>query len=192
MIEFRQVSFSYGGKAVLRDLSFRVERGSRRGLRGPSGSGKTTVLRLILGLETPDSGVVDIAKGPVSALFQENRLLPYLTVAENCALFATDKKTVAPMLEALGLREAAHCLPSALSGGMARRAALARTLCREAALYLLDEPFTGLDGESARRAAEAVNRVTAGRTVLAVSHRTEELEALGCGDWIDLDTKEGI
>ena len=180
MIDFDLVSFSYGEKAVFRDLTLHVGAGERTALRGASGCGKTTLLRLVMGLEQPQSGAVTVRADRISALFQGNRLLPYLTVAQNCALFATDKEEVRPMLRALGLADAADALPSALSGGMARRAALARALCRDAALYLFDEPFSGLDAENAARAAELVNRVTAGKTVLVATHHGDEADMLGC------------
>ena len=178
MIELNHVCFSYGSIAVLRDFSLRIDAGERVAVHGTSGCGKTTLLRLILGLEQPQSGTVTMDAERTAVLFQEDRLLPYLSVARNCALFA--QSPVAPMLQALGLADAAEALPSALSGGMARRAALARALCHDAALYLFDEPFNGLDEESATRCAEQINRVTAGKTVLVVTHHDDEAEALGC------------
>lgn len=180
MIDFDRVCFSCGEKRVFQNLSFHIAAGERAALSGESGCGKTTLLRLILGLERPASGRAAVGTDRVSVLFQENRLLPYLTVAQNCALFAEDRALVGPTLRALGLAEAANALPSALSGGMARRAALARALVHAAELYLFDEPFNGLDTENAARAARTVNRVTAGKTVLVVTHHSSEAEALGC------------
>ena len=180
MIDLERVCFSYGQKEVFRGLTLHVGAGERVAICGESGCGKTTLLRLVMGLERPDSGVVRVRAARVGALFQEDRLLPYLTVAQNCALFAADAASVRPMLRALGLSDAADALPSALSGGMARRAALARSLCRGAELYLFDEPFNGLDRENAARAAELMRRVTEGKTVLAVTHRADEADALHC------------
>lgn len=180
MIDVDRVYFSYGQKEVFRGLTLHVGAGERVAIRGASGCGKTTLLRLVMGLEKPAGGAVTVRASRVGALFQENRLLPYLTVARNCELFAADAASVRPMLRALGLSDAADALPSALSGGMARRAALARALCRGAELYLFDEPFSGLDKDSAAQAAELVNRVTEGKTVLVVTHRTGEADALRC------------
>lgn len=180
MIDFDRVRFSYGQKEVFRGLTFHVGAGERVAVCGESGCGKTTLLRLVMGLEKPAGGAVTVLAARIGALFQENRLLPYLTVARNCELFAADAASVRPMLHALGLSDAADALPSALSGGMARRAALARALCHGAELYLFDEPFNGLDPENAARAAVLVNRVTEGKTVLAVTHRTDEADALRC------------
>ena len=196
MIGFDRVWFSYGKdgeektskeKTALpfRDLSFHVPAGERVWLRGESGCGKTTLLRLILGLETPARGTVKVGTDRVSVLFQENRLLPYLSVAENCALFARGASAPETVLRELGLEESANALPSALSGGMARRAALARMLSHEAELYLLDEPFNGLDEENVRRCAKAINRITAGKTVLVVTHHESEAEALHCTTPLD-------
>ena len=180
MIDFARVDFSYGAREVFRGLSFHIDRGARRALMGPSGRGKTTLLRLTMGLERPEAGKVTVNTDRISPLFQEDRLLPFLTVYENCALFCPDGDRVGEMLSALGLSEAAGALPSALSGGMARRAALARCLCHKAELYLLDEPFTGLDGDNARRAADLVNRVTRGKTLLVVTHSPGEAGWLDC------------
>lgn len=180
MIDLDHVCFSYGQKEVFRDLTLHVGAGERVAIRGASGCGKTTLLRLVMSLEKPAGGTVTVRASRIGALFQENRLLPYLTVARNCELFAGDAASVRPMLHALGLSDAADALPSALSGGMARRAALARSLCHGAELYLFDEPFEGLDRENAARAAELVCRVTAGKTVLVVTHRAGEADALRC------------
>lgn len=180
MIDFDRVCFSYGQKEVFRDLTLHVGTGERVAIRGESGCGKTTLLRLVMGLERPCSGAVAVRATRISALFQENRLLPYLSVARNCELFAADAASVRPTLRALGLSDVADALPSALSGGMARRAALARSLCHGAELYLLDEPFNGLDKENVARVAELVNRVTRDKTVLMVTHRTDEADALHC------------
>ena len=180
MIDLDRVCFSYGQKEVFHGLTLHVGPGERVAVRGESGCGKTTLLRLVMGLEKPAGGAVTVRAARVGALFQEDRLLPYLSVARNCELFAADAASVRPMLRALGLSDAADALPSALSGGMARRAALARSLCRDAELYLFDEPFSGLDEENAARAAELVNRVTEGRTVLMAEHRAEEADALRC------------
>ena len=180
MIDFDHVCFSYGQKEVFRNLTLHIRAGERVAVRGESGCGKTTLLRLVMGLEQPAGGAITVRAARIGALFQENRLLPYLTVARNCELFASDAASVRPMLRALGLSDAADALPSALSGGMARRAALARALCRDAELYLFDEPFSGLDRENAARAAELILRVTEGKTVLLATHRAEEADALRC------------
>ena len=180
MIRFDRVSFSYGDKKVLREASFQIEDGEHVVIQGTSGCGKTTLLRLILGLEKPESGTVTVTAPRIAVSFQEDRLLPYLCVEKNCELFAANKTSVRPMLRSLALEEAADALPSALSGGMARRAALARALCHGGELYLLDEPFNGLDGENAERCAEEILRATEGKTLLAITHHESEAALLRC------------
>lgn len=180
MIRFDRVSFSYGNKTVLHEASFQIENGEHVAIQGASGCGKTTLLRLVLGLEKPEFGTVTVTAPRMSVLFQEDRLLPYLSVAKNCELFAADKTSVRPMLRSLALETVSDALPSALSGGMARRAALARALCRGGELYLLDEPFNGLDGENAERCAEEILRATEGKTLLVITHHESEAELLRC------------
>ena len=163
-----------------RDLSFHIHEGQRILIQGPSGCGKTTLLRLIMGLEKPQAGTITVGTDHVSAVFQEHRLLPYLTAAGNCALFSPDRDRIPEILRDLGLAEAADAYPSSLSGGMARRVSIARALAHPAGLYLFDEPFTGLDDDNIRRTAAVINRITEGRTVLLVTHRPEAAALLRC------------
>ena len=176
----RQVGDHFAASLPFCGLSFHVHPGQRVAIRGPSGCGKTTLLRLILGLEKPDAGKITVQTRQVSAHFQEDRLLPFRTVAQNCALFCPDRPAIAETLRALGLEQAADAYPSALSGGMARRASLARALAHRADLYVFDEPFNGLDKASTQHCAETINRVTAGKTVLLVSHSADDAAALRC------------
>ena len=178
MIDMRSVSFSYGDKMVISDFSFYVPSGGRVCIFGPSGAGKTTLLRLITGLEKPDSGSVEI-DGRVSVVFQEDRLLPFKTVLQNAALFAAESDAV-KMLLRLGLGGDTDKYPSELSGGMARRAALARALAVESGIYILDEPFDGLDEENIAAATALINERTAGKTLILVTHEREHAEKLGC------------
>ena len=186
MIEFDRVDFAYSGRPVFCGLTLRVKAGERAAVSGPSGCGKTTLLRLAMGLEKPSAGRVRVAAKHISPMFQEDRLLPFLTLRQNCEMFCDSAAGVSPVLRRLGLLDAAEALLSALSGGMARRAALARMLCHPAELYLLDEPFTGLDEENAACAARLIDEVTAGKTLLVVTHHPGEAEMLGCGRAIDL------
>ena len=180
MIRFDRVRFSYGDKTVLREASFQIGDGEHVAIQGASGCGKTTLLRLVLGLERPESGTVTVSATRRAVLFQEDRLLPYLSVAKNCELFTADRASVRPMLRSLALEEAADVLPSALSGGMARRAALARALCHGGELYLLDEPFNGLDGDNVERCAKEILHVTKDKTLLVITHHESEAELLRC------------
>ena len=186
----RQAGDRFAASLPFCGLSFHVHPGQRVAVRGPSGCGKTTLLRLILGLEKPGAGQITVQTQRISALFQEDRLLPFRTVAQNCALFCPDRTVVADTLRALGLDQAVDSYPSALSGGMARRAALARALTHRADLYVFDEPFNGLDEASTQRCAEAVNRATAGKTVLLVSHSADDAASLRCDLMLESLTRE--
>ena len=152
-----QVAFSYPGKPLFRDFSLSVDPGERVALMGPSGRGKSTLLRLMAGLEKPEAGIVaGIPPEGVSMVFQENRLIPGMTLLENLTLAAPGRSRgeLLGFLAALGLEGEWNCLPGALSGGMARRVAIARAAALGSSLAILDEPFTGLDQENRRRAAE--------------------------------------
>ena len=177
MIKLHNVSFGYKEKPVFKDLNLEIAGGERVMLSGASGVGKTTLLRLILGLEKPSGGTVDTGDAVISAVFQEDRLLPFKTVLENITLFASGEAAY-ECLEALGVSSAANLYPAALSGGMARRVASARALARQADVYVLDEPFSGLDRENILAAAEFINKKTEGKTLVAVSHIAGDAELL--------------
>lgn len=180
MIKLENVTFGYGlHRSVLRDFSLTVEEGERVWLCGPSGQGKTTVLRLLLGLERPRRGTVYVPAGTrFSAVFQEDRLLDWKTAEENTALFS-DAASAGVMLARLGLGEVCGEYPAALSGGMKRRAALARALCHPFDVLVLDEPLTGLDDAAKAVCLKAVDQAVGHRTLVLVSHDAAEAEALG-------------
>ncbi len=181
-MELSHVTFSYPGKTILRDFSLSVAGGERVALMGPSGRGKTTLLRLMAGLEIPDSGTVTgIPPQGVSMVFQENRLVPGMTLLENLALAAPkrERPELLELLAALGLSGEENSLPASLSGGMARRAALARAAALGSPLVLLDEPFTGLDEENRRLAADFLKTQFRDAAMVAVVHHREEAELLG-------------
>ena len=176
------VAFGYPGKEIFRDLSLSLAPGERLAFTGPSGSGKTTLLRLMAGLEKPSAGTVSgIPEEGVSMVFQENRLAPGLTLLQNLALAAprAGREELLGLLRELGLGEEGDSLPGSLSGGMARRAAIARAAALGSPLVLLDEPFTGLDEGNHRRAAEFLLRHFPGAALAAVVHHPEEAELLG-------------
>ena len=189
MITFENVSFGYKrGINVLSGFTLEVPDSGRVCLFGKSGCGKSTVLRLAMGLAKPGSGRITGTEGlAVSAVFQEDRLIPWKTVLENVALFAdgTERAAAAPAdraayyLRALGLGDVLHSLPGELSGGMKRRVALARALAHNFDMLVLDEPFTGLDEAAKRNAIELVSRETAGKMLLLATHDLQEAESLG-------------
>ena len=179
MICFDGVDFSYGSdKKVLQNFSLTVADGARVCLWMPSGGGKTTVLRLAMGLEKSQKGSVTGCDGlRFSAVFQEDRLLPWKTAAENVALFS-DEVSARDMLVRLGLSEAMDKLPSSLSGGMKRRVALARALCHDCDVLLLDEPLTGLDEETKTICLREIDRAAQGKTLLMACHDAEDVAFL--------------
>ena len=179
MIKLISVNKSFDGRPVLSDFSLTVAEGERVCLKGVSGCGKTTVLRLLAGLEQPDSGTVEITGEPkLSVVFQENRLLPWKTALDNVTLAGADEDTALRMLERLGLGGEEHKLPGQMSGGMRRRVAIARALANPGQLFLLDEPIQGLDDGTAGRVLDVMSHVLRGRTVVLVSHDEDEISAL--------------
>ena len=177
MIKIENLSFSYGDNKIFKDFSLTVANGDRVCFFGPSGVGKTTLLRVIMGLETALSGKVDTENAVISAVFQEDRLLPFKTVLENLTLF-TDEESAKECLDELGLSHAEGLYPAELSGGMARRVAIARALSINADVYVFDEAFSGLDAENVQKAAAFINKKTSGKIVLAVSHNLTDAERL--------------
>ena len=173
MTELRNVTKAFGDKTVFRDFSHAFAPDRAYALVGPSGVGKTTLLRLIAGLETPDRGVVLRPAGlRVRMVFQEDRLLPQLSVLHNVMLESGAEQTARELLRALELEDEAGALPKDLSGGMRRRTALARALCAQPDLLLLDEPVSGLDPKATAemyQIIEDLNRKE-GITVIMITH----------------------
>ena len=132
---------------VLSNLSLTLSRGEIVALIGPSGCGKTTLLNIISGLTAPDAGTVEGVDGRLSYMFQSARLLPWRTVEENIRLVREDAPAgeVRSLIAAVGLEGFERYYPSQLSGGMARRCALARAFHFGGEIFLMDEPFQGLD-----------------------------------------------
>lgn len=179
MIELKNVSFSYGGRQVLKNFSLHIENGSRICLYGDSGIGKTTILRLIIGLEKAKNNAITCTDKKFSVVFQEDRLLPFKTVKENITTFSASDK-IDDILRRLGIYEAKDELPSQLSGGMARRASIARALAVDADIYIFDEPFTGLDEDNIMQAVKLINEITAEKTLICVLHEKEYAKLLNC------------
>ena len=122
MIEARDLTVTYDGRAVLRDVTLTVPDGGHIALMGPSGCGKTTLLRVLAGLQAPDAGTVRVEPGRMACVFQEPRLLPWRTAAENVNAVLSDRAQTMPQaliwLERLELADARDQYPAALSGGM--------------------------------------------------------------------------
>lgn len=200
MVDLRDVVFCYDRQIVLDHCSMRARRGSVVALMGPSGVGKSTVLRLITGQHQPESGSVEVAGQRVSemsrkqlhhyrrrlgVLLQNGALFTDLSCFENVAVPIREhtklpepvlRRLVLAKLHTVGLRGAAGMKPRELSGGMARRVALARALALDPSIVLYDEPFTGLDPiavATIRRMIRHVNSAL-GLTSIIVTHNVEE------------------
>lgn len=180
---------SFSGAPVLRDFSARFPAGAVSCVMAPSGAGKTTLLRILMGLERADSGELSGLEGRrLSAVFQEDRLCPWLSAAENILLVspALAGARVESALTEMGLGDAAEQSVRELSGGMCRRVALLRALLAEAEILLLDEPFKGLDQETKASVIQVVRKYAAGKTVILVTHDPSEPEALSAVQIITL------
>ena len=199
-IEFQDVAFAYGSRPILKQVNFRIEHGAFAAVMGGSGSGKTTLMRLITGQVHPQQGRVliegrDIARFSAAelyehrrrmgVLFQHGALFTDLSVFDNIA-FPMRELTRLPeeiirgmvllKLHAVGLRGVEHLMPSELSGGMARRVALARTIALDPELMLYDEPFNGLVPISLGVIAHLISRVNSAlrSTSVMVTHDIEQ------------------
>ena len=172
-IQVHNLCKQYDGVPVLENVSFTAGNGVTC-VMAPSGTGKTTLLRILLGLETAGSGTITgMEHGRWGAVFQEDRLLEQLDAMGNLRFVLgpeLDPEGAAALLAKLGLGDVGGKPVRDFSGGMKRRLAVARALLAPSDILVLDEPFTGLDGDNRDRAWRCVLDRTAGRTVLLVSH----------------------
>lgn len=172
---------AFAGRTVLENVDLTLKTGEVTALIGPSGSGKTTLARILLGLERPDAGCVEGARGlRAAAVFQEDRLIDHLDARANLELVlpGRDADRVVRLLADLGLNALDDKPVRLYSGGMARRVALARALIAAPQLLVLDEPFRGLDGALRARAADAVLAHSGGAATLLITHDAAEIDLL--------------
>lgn len=183
MVEIKNLTKSYGDNVVLDDVSLTLEKGDRIAVMGSSGKGKTTLLRIIAGLEKPDSGEINIS-GTVAYMFQEPRLLPWRNAADNVkSVLPKEHRALADKyLDATGLADAKKKYPRELSGGMAQRVAFARFLAYAEAIcaevLVLDEPFSALDKETYQKMIELLLDISKSRTVIFVTHDIEQAKKI--------------
>lgn len=181
-LQAKDISKSYGSKQALLPTSLSFEEQSFTCIVGRSGCGKTTLLRLLGALEAADSGSVSLAQGKrLAPVFQEARLMPWLTVAENITLAAKadhslDKEQLPELLAQLGLSGCESLYPHELSGGMAQRVALGRTLFYNPDVILMDEPFSALDYFTRQGLQQTLLELFARerKTIIFVTHDVEE------------------
>lgn len=186
MIELQNITVCYGEKPVLDRFSLEIPTQGLTALSGPSGCGKTTLLRLAVGLVRPSEGTVSgVNPSRTAFLFQEDRLLPWRTVSQHITdvLPRSRREEVGRWLAFAELEGEADAYPSALSGGMARRLALARCAALGGDALLLDEPFAGVDPARAARMLERLRGL--GVPVVLASHQAPVLAA--CDVVISLD-----
>ncbi len=200
LIEIRDLHFKRGEQVIFDGVDIDIPRGKITAIMGPSGTGKTTLLRLIGGQLRPDAGTILVDGQEVAALstrelyqlrkrmgmlFQSGALLTDINVYENVAFPLREhtelsesmiRSLVLVKLEAVGLRGARHLMPSELSGGMARRVALARAIALDPMMILYDEPFTGQDPISMGVLLELIHTLNnaLGLTSIVVSHDVKE------------------
>lgn len=212
-IEVRELDFSRGARPIFRNLNLTIKRGDVTAIMGPSGTGKTTLLQLITRQLTPDRGQVfvdgvDIAtlgqkdlyrlRQRFGVLFQNGALLTDMSVFDNVAFPIREhtrlpeklvRHVVLTKLHAVGLRGAADLMPSQLSGGMARRVALARAIAMDPDILLYDEPFVGLDPISMGVIVELVGKINdaLGITSIVVSHDVHDVAAVADYSYVIAD-----
>ncbi|MCR4707397.1 MAG: ABC transporter ATP-binding protein [Clostridiales bacterium] len=178
MLEVRHISKAFAGLAVLDDLSLCVRDREIVALTGPSGCGKTTLLNLISGIGSPDMGEIIGADKKISYMFQNTRLLPWRTVYDNIRLVneRAGHDAVMDLIRAVGLAGFEEYYPGQISGGMAKRCALARAFHYEGELLLMDEPFQGLDYGLRMEMLEMTLRIWKARkpSILFVTHEIDE------------------
>ena len=187
--------FSYKGTTIIRDLSLRVRHGEHIGIVGDSGCGKSTVLKIIAGLYEADCGKVVIAgerslakiRECISIVMQNNSLFP-LSIRDNITCgHDISEEIVWTACQNASLAEWIKSLPDGLdtnvgergnqvSGGQAQRIQIARAICKDAPVVLLDEPVSALDQDTGRSVLNALNELTKGRTVIHVTHHRESLD----------------
>jgi phospholipid/cholesterol/gamma-HCH transport system ATP-binding protein len=204
LVKIRGLSFRRGSRVIFDDLDLDIHRGSVTAVMGPSGTGKTTLLKMITGQLQPDAGVIEVdgqdvrrldkaslfrLRRRMGMLFQSGALLTDLTVFDNVAYPLREhtdlghsmlRKLVLLKLEAVGLRGARDLMPSELSGGMARRVALARAIALDPMMILYDEPFTGQDPISMGMLIALIRQLNdaAGLTSILVSHDVRETASI--------------
>lgn len=175
-VTLKNIKKSYGDRIIFDNFNREIVFDKPVVLMGESGVGKTTLARMIAGLEKPDFGEITGVSEAVSFMFQEDRLLPWLSARENVE-YVSGKETADFYLEKVLLGEEKDTPVSDLSGGMKRRVALARALAYKSELVILDEPFKGLDFELKKKMTALISEEE--RHFLIITHEAEDAALLG-------------
>ncbi|WP_100656672.1 ATP-binding cassette domain-containing protein [Alteromonas flava] len=216
LVSINNMTFNRGNRTIYDGISLEVPRGKITAVMGPSGIGKTTLLKLIGGQLTPDAGTVEFdgknvhslsrsklfeLRRDMSMLFQSGALFTNISVFDNVAFPLREhtqlsesviETLVALKLQAVGLRGAAHLMPAELSGGMARRAALARAIALDPKLIMFDEPFAGQDPISMGVLVKLIRALndSLGVTSIVVTH--DVTEVLTIADYVYILAEQRI
>jgi polar amino acid transport system ATP-binding protein len=181
MLRVNKLCKSFGALKALDDVSFDLEKGRTLAVIGPSGGGKSTLLRVLSGLEVPDSGAVEFinsennkTKGTFGLVFQEYNLFPQYTVLGNLTLaprlLGKNYSQAGEILEKLGLSEKKDNYPSQLSGGQKQRTAIARALMLKPDILCFDEPTSALDPKLTEEIVNIINQMKGKQTIIIVTH----------------------
>ncbi|EJM81063.1 ABC transporter ATP-binding protein [Pseudomonas sp. GM60] len=179
LLDIRVERKTFATTTVLRDIHLQLQPRETVSLLGPSGCGKSTLLRIVAGLEKDFQGELNRNAGEVAFVFQEPRLMPWLTVEQNIGFSADnryDKAWVAHLIDEVGLSGFAQALPKALSGGMAQRVAIARGLYSRPDVLLLDEPFSAVDAFTRMKLQDLLLQLAERHAIalLLVTHDVDE------------------
>ena len=214
-VELKDINKHFNNYKASDHVSFGIEKGKLIGLLGPSGSGKTTILRMIAGLEQPDSGEIIIdgkvvndvpaSKRGIGFVFQNYNLVPVLNVYENVVLpieldgTKIDTDYVQTILHTLGLEEKAQAMPNQLSGGQQQRLCIARALAVEPEVLLMDESTSALDPISTLAIEDLMSSIVAERAIVIVTHNMEQASRVSnrtaffyMGDMVEYDETDEI
>lgn len=195
MIELKNVTFSYDNKMIINNLSLNIKKGEKIGIMGESGCGKSTLLRIMAGLYRADSGTVKVDEetepekisGKVSVVMQSPMLLP-LSIYDNITMgHKYPDSQVEKVIKMARLSNWIETLPDGLnthlgdradelSGGQAQRIAIARAMCKDSDVLLLDEPASALDSENSKSVLDAIMEYASDKTVVHVTHQAQHLE----------------
>lgn len=216
LIEIDNLSFSRSGRLIYDNISLRIQKGKTTAIMGPSGIGKTTMLRLMGGQLLPDSGDIRFkgesipsmrrsrlfeVRRQMSMLFQSGALFTDMSVFDNVAFPLREHTKLSEdlihtivqlKLQAVGLRGAAHLMPSELSGGMARRAALARSIALDPELIMYDEPFAGQDPISMGVLVKLIKALNDALKLTSVVVTHDVTEVLTIADYIYILAEKSI